>query len=533
MDKINTKSDNVILYLRVSTDEQAKGFSLDYQEESLKRFCQLRGYNILAIYREDHSAKNFKRPEWSNLQSFVKSNKRTVDKVLFAKWDRFSRNVHEAFNIISQFENMGVEVNAAEQWLEPENPDKIILLSFYLSIGEAERRKIASRTKDGTYEAKTQGYYASRAPFGYDSHRDGHKTQRGVNKGKRSILIPNNNAHFVIRAFREVAMDIESIETTRKRLYNDGMILGKSAFTEMLKNLVYAGKIVVPEYKKESAKIVNAVHEPLIDMATFKKVQEIFSGKRWHGLKPSHTNLEFPLRDFLTCELCGNQITGSSSKGRSKKYAYYHCRNKCKTRVSAEETHIKISDLLIDLQINENVKELFAEVLKDSESQINGNKSNQLKTMLERQRNLKSRLENAENMLLDHEVTPETFNNMTSRINKELMTVNDEIESLNTSNDSIKQYVDAGIELLANLDILFMESDYEGKRILAGSLFTGKLIFGNDGCRTTNVNEVINVLTRSSKGLEGIKKGQTVKNYSLTVKVPGAGVEPARFPTGV
>ena len=524
---------NVILYLRVSTDEQAKGFSLDYQEESLKRFCQLRGYNIVATYREDHSAKNFKRPEWNKLQSFVKSNKRTVDKILFAKWDRFSRNVHEAFNIISQFENMGIEVNAAEQWLEPENPDKIILLSFYLSIGEAERRKIASRTKDGTYEAKTQGYYASRAPYGYDSHRDGNKTQRGVNKGKRSILVTNNNSHFVTRAFKEVAMDIESIETTRKRLNNDGMNLEKSSFTEMLKNLVYAGKIVVPEYKKEPARIVNAVHEPLIDMATFKKVQEIFSGKRWHGTKPSHKNIEFPLRDFLTCKICGGQITGSLSQGRNKKYAYYHCRNKCKTRVSAVETHLKVSNLLIDLQINIKVKELFSEVLKDSESLINGNKHQQVKNLVERQKNLKLRLENAENMLLDHEVTPDAFNNMTSRINKELMTINDEIEIISTSNDSIKQYVDASVELLANLDVLFTESDYEGKRIIAGSIFTGKLLFGNDGCRTTNVNEVINVLTRNSKGLAGIKKGQTVKNYSLTVKVPGAGVEPARFPTGV
>jgi hypothetical protein len=43
------------------------------------------------------------------------------------------------------------------------------------------------------------------------------------------------------------------------------------------------------------------------------------------------------------------------------------------------------------------------------------------------------------------------------------------------------------------------------------------------------VNEVINVLTRNSKGLAGIKKGQTVKNYSLTVKVPGAGIETYQF----
>jgi site-specific DNA recombinase len=53
---------NVILYCRVSMDEQSEGFSLNYQEESLKRFCASIGYNIIKTYRDDHSAKNFNRP---------------------------------------------------------------------------------------------------------------------------------------------------------------------------------------------------------------------------------------------------------------------------------------------------------------------------------------------------------------------------------------------------------------------------------------------------------------------------------------
>ena len=40
------------------------------------------------------------------------------------------------------------------------------------------------------------------------------------------------------------------------------------------------------------------------------------------------------------------------------------------------------------------------------------------------------------------------------------------------------------------------------------------------------MNEVINVLTRNSKGLEGAKNGKAVKNDSLSVYVPGVGIEP-------
>ena len=55
---------NVILYTRVSTDEQAQGNSLDYQESFLRSYCQVNRHNVIDIYKEDASAKDFEhRPE--------------------------------------------------------------------------------------------------------------------------------------------------------------------------------------------------------------------------------------------------------------------------------------------------------------------------------------------------------------------------------------------------------------------------------------------------------------------------------------
>ncbi|GAA3724134.1 recombinase family protein [Flavobacterium ginsengisoli] len=525
MEKFMNSSVNVIIYCRVSTDEQAqKGFSLDYQEESLKRYCDSRSYNIVKVYREDHSAKNFNRPEWSKLKTYVKSNKKEIHKVLFAKWDRFSRNVEQALTVLREFDSIGVELNASEQYLDTSNSDNKMVLAIYLTAGEVERDKISSRTIAGTYQAKKDGYFVGKAPFGYDNFRD---------ELKKSTLKPNEHAGLVKRAFKEVAMGIEPVETIRKKLRQDGMELKKSAFSELLKNIVYIGKIRVPEFKKESAMIVDGKHEALIDLETFNKVQNVFKGKRWHGIKPSHKNHDFPMRDFLTCKICGSQITGSNSKGRTKRYAYYHCRNKCKTRVSVDDAHLKIASILSGLQINENIKELFVDVLKDSESQINGDKSNQLEIKLEAQRALKAQIEKAEDKLMSDDISTERFESIIERINGNLSVVNNEIEILSAKTDSIKTYVDSGLELLANLDKLFLNADYDGKRIVAGAIFTQKLLFGNDDCRTTQVNEVINVLTRNSKGSERLKKEKAVKNDSFSVKVPGAGVEPARFPTGV
>ncbi|RYJ53727.1 hypothetical protein DR871_005110 [Flavobacterium petrolei] len=404
------------------------------------------------------------------------------------------------------------------------NSDNKMVLSIYLTAGEVERDKISSRTISGTYQAKKEGYFTGKAPYGYDNFRD---------EFKKSTLKPNQFSFFVKKAFAEVAMNIESIETIRKKLKQEGMKLEKSAFSELLKNVIYIGKIKVPEFKKESAMVVNGKHEALVSIETFNKVQDVFKGKRWYGTKPAQKNLEFPMRDFLTCELCGGQITGSVSKGRTKKYAYYHCRNKCKTRVSVDDAHNKIGSLLFNLQINENIKELFSEILKDSDSQINGNRVTQLKSKTELQKSLKSKMEDAEDLLLSKDINKERFNSIIERINGQLNEVNNEIEILSASKDSIKNYVDSGLMLLSNLNIMFDNSDYDSKRIIAGSIFTEKLLFGNDNCRTTKVNEVVEVLTRNSKGSERLKTKKAVKNDSFSVNVPGAGVEPARFPTGV
>ena len=53
---------NVIIYSRVSSDEQAKGCSLDYQEKTISEYCERAGYNIITLVpRTLNIGKFFKR----------------------------------------------------------------------------------------------------------------------------------------------------------------------------------------------------------------------------------------------------------------------------------------------------------------------------------------------------------------------------------------------------------------------------------------------------------------------------------------
>ena len=90
-----------VIYTRVSTDAQAeKGYSLRDQEDKLRKYCEHSNITILEHFQEDHSAKDFNRPEWKLLIDYLRKNKNDIDYFMFAKWDRFSRNMEASSKLM-------------------------------------------------------------------------------------------------------------------------------------------------------------------------------------------------------------------------------------------------------------------------------------------------------------------------------------------------------------------------------------------------------------------------------------------------
>jgi site-specific DNA recombinase len=95
------------LYVRVSTDDQKDGYSLGDQEERLRQYCARNSITVRQVISEDHSAKTFKRPAWTKLLGQLRKSRGQTELVLFTKWDRFSRNTGDAYNMISVLERLG------------------------------------------------------------------------------------------------------------------------------------------------------------------------------------------------------------------------------------------------------------------------------------------------------------------------------------------------------------------------------------------------------------------------------------------
>lgn len=156
------------IYIRVSTDEQAdKGYSQRNQEEVLRRYCEFKGITIRKVVYEDHSAKTFKRPEWQELLKEYKKRRGIVDLVLFTKWDRFSRNAPDAYQMIGALKNLAIEPQAVEQPLDMSVPENKMMLAIYLTSGEVENDRRALNVFFGMRRAKKEGRWMGTAPVGY------------------------------------------------------------------------------------------------------------------------------------------------------------------------------------------------------------------------------------------------------------------------------------------------------------------------------------------------------------------------------
>ena len=169
-----------ILYIRVSTDEQAKkGYSQRSQEEKLNEYCKNHRIEVIQTIFEDHSAKNFDRPAWTNLMKQLAASKAIrPQSILFTRWDRFSRNTANAYYMIAQLQKMGIEPQATDQPLDMSIPENKILLAMYIATAEVENDRRSLNTKQGILKAKKEGRYMGLAPIGYIniSMPDGRKT---------------------------------------------------------------------------------------------------------------------------------------------------------------------------------------------------------------------------------------------------------------------------------------------------------------------------------------------------------------------
>ncbi len=456
------------LYVRVSTDEQKrKGYSLPEQEDRLLKYCEQNKITVKGIFREDFSAKTFNRPEWKKIIMTLKKNRnRPAENILFIKWDRFSRNIEYAYQMLGILRELNTKPFAIDQPIDFNVPESIVMLAIYLSIPEAENSRRGRNASDGMRRARKMGRWPGRAPMGYANQ----STQDG-----RKIIVPKQpQADLIKWAFEQFSKGTYSINQVRMMTCQKGLQCSKNNFWKILRNSIYCGIIKINANKEEETQFVKAIHQPIISEDIFQLVQLLLKSRRKQNEAKFHTKFLFPLRGFIDCPFCGRRLTGSISQGKLAKYRYYHCNtSKCKGRYRADMLEASFENQLKKITLSPSVYELFNLVLEDENICTAKRKClDEIKDVQVEISQHSDMIAKARRYLLGGKIDFEDFNNLKKEQNQIIYNLNGRLQHLAQKldgYDSINRdiWTESGINIFQS----YNTQDFVGKRHII-NLFT-------------------------------------------------------------
>ena len=511
-----------IIYTRVSTDEQNNGYSPSDQKDKLHRYCENNNIEIVGFYHDDESGKTFNRPEWLNIMQFIKKNSGYVDNILFLKWDRFSRNVAEAYITIRDLKKMGVEPQSIEQPLDFEIPESKIMLAIYLAAPEVDNDRRALNIFHGIRRGKKEGRWLGACLRGYINTRDANN---------RPIIAPEGGKkeELVKRAFSEFATGLYNIEELRLKLYKEGLKCERNSFWKLLRNKGYIGKVMIPNFKDEPEHWVDGIHEAIIPTETFMEVQDILEGRKKKLPNKFQTiRDEFPLRGFLKCSVCERTLTASSSRGKmGTLFYYYHCSRGCKERYKAQTVNEEFEKMLSKIKPNIQSINLFAEILKNGFKGRNNTVRTELAKVQQDVAKQKQRLKNAKSMVLDGEITSADYKEMKVDIEEALLKFENDEAKLLSGIENYGHLIDDSLEIIKTVEKHYHIKDTVAKQRILSSIYPEKLIFEKTTYRTPKMLNVITLLCKYNGAYRGNKKGEETEKSISSPRVESEGFEPS------
>lgn len=296
--------------------------------------------------------------------------------------------------------------------------------NFFASVAQFDNDVRAARTIDAMKAGLRQGRWMWSAPIGYRQPKGG--------KSEPSLVPDVDNAALVRLAFEIYAAGDQAKRAVWEEVTAMGLVrpsgkaLSIQSFGEMLKNPIYTGRVVSEGFDIDT----EGDFEPLVSEEVFARAQAVTRKSRRTGPQRQWDNPDFPLRRTIRCSACGSPITGSWSRGRSRKYAYYRCPRKGCGEVSVRRGDLEdeFSSFLATLSVKPEIMLLMSSILRDVHARRFASVSTTQARLQRRRAQLESqstRLVSA--YLYEDRIDAETFEKKRHRLKREIDKVTDRI----------------------------------------------------------------------------------------------------------
>lgn len=183
----------VILWTRVSSEEQGNRFSLEAQLKELKEYCLKNKYNIIREFTSKTSGFKFDNPELQELLDYIQDTK-DIYAILFTEGDRLMRDPQITGFIKYTCLIKKIKLIAINEEVKSEdNESQELSDSIMLAVKKFEVMRRVRRSNRGRKIKFENGGHIGKPPFGYETV---------VENGRKTIK-PNGDAITVQNIFTD------------------------------------------------------------------------------------------------------------------------------------------------------------------------------------------------------------------------------------------------------------------------------------------------------------------------------------------
>jgi site-specific DNA recombinase len=331
---------NVGIWIRVSTDDQAKGESPKTHEARAKMYAELKNWTALEMY--DLSGVSGKsiidHPECKRMLSDVSTGK--IEALIFSKLARLARNTRELLEISDHFQKHDASLVSLGESIDTSSPAGRLLFTVIGALGEWEREEISARVSASVVTRANQGKCTGGVgPFGY--------------VWKDNLLVVNPDEASVIKEVFSTFIETDNMALTARMMNERGYRTKEGAefknktIKRILTNPTYKGQKRSNyskskgdkkswKWKPENEWVYHEV-EPIVDNDIWDKVNVSITIKAENYVSNPQFNGKYIFAGLLKCE-CGQKMY--VSKYKSMRIPRYTCRG-CRAKIN--------EDVILDL----------------------------------------------------------------------------------------------------------------------------------------------------------------------------------------
>ena len=448
-------------YTRVSTVKQGDGVSLEAQRDAIAAYAERHNLPIAAWFEEKETAAKRGRPVFNHVIGALEKGE--ASGLITHKIDRSARNFAD-WAKVGDLLDKGIDVRFAHESLDLTSRGGRLTADIQAVIAADYVRNLREECLKGIEGRLKQGLFPFNAPIGY------------LNNGAGKPKTPDPaRAPLVRQAFELYATQQYStrgllVELRRRGLKSSGGTpISRGCLENILSNSFYHGQIKL----KQSSRVYDGVHEPLITKQLFDRVQAIKSDKQ-HKKQTLHNHT---YRRLITCGYCGRSLIGELQKG----HVYMRCQTKdCRTKsIRADRLEHEITTALLGMQLPaaefERLKASFRANLELRNDEAD-------RKALELQINaLDRRMDKLTDALIEGLIDKETFERRKERIEAERENLTGALSGLGQT-DKMAVFVEKFLELAKNLCLTYQMADPVKKRRIAEIVFSNRLLTGKNLC---------------------------------------------------